>query len=142
MGKKSSTVHAYPSSRKTSPRLTIIGIVLVMAIVIILGICFSALLVPSEDDNRKRISNSSGHVSTLSQKILNWIPRSHLLGSSVLHHTISLLDEAPDWSKEFWTPIDLQATSYASDPIVTLCRLNFQQYSKSPHEFVSYYSKQ
>lgn len=39
----------------------------------------------------------------------------------------------PDYSKEFWTPIDIDLSS-ASDPVLTLCRLNFKKYSAAPHD--------
>jgi len=53
-------------------------------------------------------------------------------------HTITSISEVKssperirDYSKEFWTPIDIEISS---DPTVTLCKLDFKTYSESPHD--------
>lgn len=40
--------------------------------------------------------------------------------------------ELPDWSAEFWTPIDVEVSS--ADPMVVLCKLAFHEHWKEPHK--------
>lgn len=40
----------------------------------------------------------------------------------------------PDWMQEFWSPIDVDFGN-DNDPIISLCKLNFKNYSRSPHLF-------
>ena len=65
----------------------------------------------------------------LSERIREWMPKSHIDGMVALE----IVEDAPPppWEQEFWTPIDIM--SLESDPVVILCKLNFQKYAESPH---------
>lgn len=71
--------------------------------------------------------SSSGDTRSLKEKLLGWLPRHHLTQLASEED----LEPQPDWSQEFWSPIDMDASS--SDPVVTLCKLNFKKYSSAPH---------
>ena len=47
--------------------------------------------------------------------------------------------ELPDWSKEQWTPISVTnihvGTNGRVDATLTLCQLDFETYSKTPHQY-------
>lgn len=68
---------------------------------------------------------------SLKQKILSWLPESHRKD-----HEENFSE--PDWSQEFWTPIDLDVQTNYNDHMVTLCRLNFQKYSDKPHQYAMF----
>ena len=62
---------------------------------------------------------------SLSERILEWIPRHHV--------EVPTSEIMPDWDKDlFWTPIDVDVSN---DPIVILCRLNFKKYWQAPHMY-------
>ena len=71
------------------------------------------------------IDQSSQNHKTLSQKLLKWLPRINSLHAAGNHPMF------PNWTQEFWSPIDVDA-SY-KDPQVILCKLNFKMYSETPH---------
>lgn len=66
-----------------------------------------------------------GNGKSLSEKIREWLPGHHSV-----HAPDSEMVMLPDWTQEFWTPIDVDVSE---DPMVILCKLNFQQYFESPH---------
>ena len=49
--------------------------------------------------------------------------------------------EMPSWDQEFWTPIDLQVIG-TTDAMVSLCKLNFKEYSQSPHVYPMFHDLQ
>lgn len=157
--------YANLSRRTMSPQFIIICIILVMACVVVVGIFFSYSLAP-EDDNKVQVNGygvgvglgleSPARTLTLNEKLFKWIPRSHLIvstsggassgagtGAGAAIHT-----DVPDWSIEFWTPIDIDMSSTSSsaaaggatliDPVVTLCKLNFKKYANSPHQYAMF----
>lgn len=109
---------------------TLVVMLIVMSSLVITGVIFCATFVPKEASNGPSTNSvlsmkTRGH--TLSQKILEWLPRHHL--DNNIDSTIE--DEIePDWSQDFWTPIDVDVSF---DPMITLCKLNFKKYSESPH---------
>jgi hypothetical protein len=73
---------------------------------------------------------------SLSKKILTWLPLHHWIHvpSHYFHKNDIKIEEEepmPDYSQKFWSPIDIDTVPH--DPIVTLCQLNFKEYSESPH---------
>jgi hypothetical protein len=77
---------------------------------------------------------------SLSKKLMNWLPIHHWghmnSGAGTTTEEEDEEDIMPDYGYYrhmggFWTPIDIDTISY--DPVVTLCRLEFQEYSESPH---------
>lgn len=69
-----------------------------------------------------RVAEFAGDVK-LSDKIKKWLPAAM---TSVVD-----TDLLPDYTQEFWTPIRVKIQD---DPLVTMCKLNFQAYSSAPHE--------
>lgn len=101
-----------------------------LSAMITVGILYSIVMVPYSNPQGGVLSSNSvpaERSESLSQKILDWLPRG--LAS---HQSPEELDLYPDWSQEFWSPIDVDVTS---DPTITLCKLNFKQYSESPHAY-------
>ena len=66
-------------------------------------------------------SSVSRNTESLSEKLNKLLPA-------------ATLDSVPDYSLQFWTPISINFGSSGS-PTVTMCKLNFQKYSLTPHEF-------
>ena len=107
---------------KSSSLVLIIGL---LTLLISVGILYSVTMAPHSSYQAGGLNTNSvvaEQPKTLSQKILEWLP----LGLAS-HQEIDLF---PDWKQEFWSPIDVDV---ANDPMITLCRLNFKQYSESPH---------
>lgn len=112
-----------------------VPIMLCVCVLVIIGIFLTVAMVPSGTDSNQGISTNSLFVSTvmqrskkLSERIREWVPH--------MHDDITAADSTessapPPWEQEFWTPIDV--TSVDSNPMVVLCKLNFKQYSESPH---------
>lgn len=97
---------------------------------IFVGLFFCATFVPGEESLgggltiNSIISKSPGMMS-LSERIKTWIPKHHVDPSPDV-------EEFPNWGEEFWTPIDVEVSN---DPIIVLCKLNFQQYYEGgPHQ--------
>lgn len=99
---------------------------------VVTGVFFCATMVPDElrngpstnsilSDHRESLLGRS-----LSQKIMDWLPKHHYTQGS--NHAAS--GGTPDYSQEFWSPIDVDVSH---DSVVTLCKLNFKAYSQSPH---------
>jgi len=82
-------------------------------------------MIPNEGSGMYLTSLDPQETRSLSNKILDWLPHHYHQGSHV-----EVEDSSPDWDQEFWSPIDIDVTN---DPVVTLCRLNWKQYSQSPH---------
>ena len=121
--------------RGTAPRKPANGngssfmlVLVLMCALITFGILFTIIMAPHVEFqsgmNTMSVHNEQQQRS-LSQKILDWLPYG-LAG----HQSSDEQSLFPDWSKEFWSPIDVDVTN---DPMITLCRLNFKQYSESPH---------
>ena len=105
-----------------------IQLILIILGLLLIGAFFSLLITPDilEIDVNAHALNtySKSSVSLLSKRVLGWLPT-----DIVRSHSIVDVSE-PDWSQEFWTPIDVEL---GEDPLITLCKLNFKEYSKSPH---------
>ena len=104
-------------------------VLLFLTSLIFVGLFFSFTMMPSEEQANNGIGANSiisrniGGKKPLSEQITNWIPKHHVNASAP--------DELlPDYSQEFWTPIDIEIDT---DPIIVLCKLNFKQYSQAPH---------
>ena len=115
-------------------------ILLILTILVFIGLFFSFTMMPSGEQSNSNnglgtnpiISRNTGGGEKLKpkpkpkpliEKITNWIPKHHVNASAP--------DELlPDYSQEFWTPIDIEIDT---DPIIVLCKLNFKQYSQAPH---------
>lgn len=105
-------------------------ILVMLSAMISVGILYSILMVPYSNLHNGVLNSNSAIANqpkSLSQKILDWLPRG--LAS---HQSPDELDPYPDWDQEFWSPIDVDVTS---DPTITLCKLNFKKYSESPHTY-------
>lgn len=92
---------------------------------LVFGIIICAIMIPNEGSGMYLTSFGPQETRSLSNKILDWLPHHYHQGSHV-----EVEDSSPDWDQEFWSPIDIDVTN---DPVVTLCRLNWKQYSQSPH---------
>ena len=116
-----------------------ITILLCVCCMVMLGLVLTVILVPSATDSSQGVSTNSLFVNTvmmrskkLSERIREWT--SHLREETV---STEVDDDGeapqvpPPWEQEFWTPIDIMSVD--SDPVVILCKLNFKQYSASPH---------
>ena len=71
--------------------------------------------------SRTRSLVFSTNTISLSQKLSKLLPSTDGL-------------KPPDYSLKFWTPVSVNVGTSGS-PLVTLCKLNFEKYSKAPHEF-------
>ena len=112
-------------SGKSSTLVLIIGL---LTVLITVGILYSVTMAPHADYQLGGLNRNSAlaeQSKTLSQKILDWLPHglaNHLSGEDI--------EVFPDWKQEFWSPINVEIST---DPMITLCRLNFKQYSETPH---------
>lgn len=109
----------------------VICTLLVLCSLILFGIVFSAFMMPNEDQGGPG-TNSNIFVQdsrTMREKILEWLPKHH---SYLLDQLPEGQEPLPDFTKEMWTPIDVDVSS---DPLVTLCRLNFKEYYQNPHKY-------
>ena len=68
-----------------------------------------------------------GQAKKLSLKILDWLPQH----KKEVMEGVEMAE--PDWEQKFWTPIDVEVSGQASSSMVTLCQLNFREYSQNPH---------
>ena len=110
-------------------------LVLLIMGLLILGAFFTCLngmdeALSTENNHAKSTFYKTEYVATeFTKKIRSWLPKDHedLLGLSS--------DSEPDWHKEFWTPIDLEMDS---DPLLTMCKLNFKEYSANPHLYAMF----
>lgn len=96
-----------------------------MTVLVCIGILFSAAMIPSESlsgpSTNSNLQVGNEYALNISKTIQSWLPA---------HHAIT--QTLPDWSQEFWTPIDVDVDS-SDDPMVVLCKLNFKQYFQQPH---------
>ena len=116
-----------PAGNGRTNSLVLIIVLLVMMIGV--GILFSFTMAPQTGFQAGGLNTNSvlsTQPKSLSQKILEWLPH----GSN--HQSPEDSEVYPDWSQEFWSPIDVDVTN---DPMITLCRLNFKEYSTAPHLF-------
>jgi hypothetical protein len=100
-----------------------------MTVLIVFGVIFSATNAPHEAGSgpgTNSVLERNSELRTMSQKIYDWIPGKHGQHAVAAEEAETL----PDWSQEFWTPIDVDVSA---DPVITLCKLNFKTYSESPH---------
>jgi hypothetical protein len=103
-------------------------VLVLLSAMITVGILLSVVMAPYSEYQVGGLSKSSALIEqprSLSQKILDWLP----LGLAN-HQSSDELYSLPDWKQEFWSPIDVDVTS---NPTITLCKLNFKQYSETPH---------
>lgn len=102
-----------------------------MSLMVFFGVFLTISLAPDESRNGPStnsilttIGNNIGiEHKSITAKLREWMP--HLESEN------SILTDEPDWSQEFWTPIDVVDVS--SDPIVIMCKLNFQLHAAEPH---------
>ena len=110
-------------SGKSSSLVLILGL---LTVLITIGILYSVTMAPyAGTGGPSRNSALAEQPKSLSQKILEWLP--HGLAS---HQSADDIDIFPDWKQEFWSPTNVEISN---DPMITLCRLNFKQYSETPH---------
>eukprot|EP00596_Hydrurales_sp_CCMP1899_P003697 CAMPEP_0119045380 /NCGR_PEP_ID=MMETSP1177-20130426/39290_1 /TAXON_ID=2985 /ORGANISM="Ochromonas sp, Strain CCMP1899" /LENGTH=776 /DNA_ID=CAMNT_0007017035 /DNA_START=164 /DNA_END=2491 /DNA_ORIENTATION=+ len=109
-------------NRKPAKSGNVILILAFMTTLVTVGIIFSVTMAPNDGSLKSVMMEAP---KSLSQKILEWLPQG--LSS---HHSPEELFLYPDYSQEFWSPIDVDVTS---DPMITMCKLNFKQYSETPH---------
>ena len=115
-----------------------VQLILIILGLLLLGAFFSVTITPDlleVDANAHSINTfSSGRGSkhsgsrSLSKKVRSWLPRD--IANMVEESTVG--PEEPDWSQEFWSPIDVELEN-PEDPMITMCKLNFKEYTKSPH---------
>ena len=84
----------------------------------------------SNSPGTNSILSSITHKQSLSSRIHEWIP--NYPGGDAKVDEVDGTEGFPDWDKEFWTPIDIEVSK---DPIVILCRLNYQKYYEQPHSY-------
>lgn len=100
-------------------------VVLFICCLIILGIYISATMMPeSLGGGPSTNSLFARHRRPLTEKVREWLPATHVVHSAA---------PKPPWEKKFWTPIDVEMGG--SDPMVTLCKLDFKGYWESPHSY-------
>jgi hypothetical protein len=104
---------------------------------IMTGTFISLWLMPSDEGSSSGVSTNSLFATTvfqrskkLSERIREWLGRPHDDDAEVSAPEV-VREPSPPWEQEFWTPIDIMSVD--SDPMVILCKLNFKQYSESPH---------
>lgn len=103
-------------------------ILVLLSAMITVGILLSVIMAPYSEYQVGGLSKSSVLIEqprSLSQKILDWLPH-----GSATHQSSDEMYILPDWKQEFWSPIDVDVSS---NPMITLCKLNFKQYSETPH---------
>ena len=107
----------------------------VLSCLVITGVFFCATLAPSElaagpSTNSILVDHHAGYSArALSQKIMDWLPKHH---AAALQGGEGGDGGKPDYSQEFWSPIDVDVSH---DSVVTLCKLNFRAYGNSPHKY-------
>ena len=121
-------------TRKTIPSSSLVLMIIVMSSLVITGVIFCATLAPTHESGSHGPSTNSiigadRSSRSLSQKLLDWLPSHHLHPGRESEED-NEENNPPDWSQEFWSPIDVDV-SY--DPMITLCKLNFRKYSENPH---------
>jgi len=114
---------------KKSQSYGFVWILLVISGVIIFGIFISFAMIPSIDGPQTNSILTKYDNRSIRKKILDWIPKHH---THLVSDLPGYVEESPDWRQQFWTPIDIEVSS---DPTVTLCKLNFKEYSQNPHMY-------
>lgn len=115
-------------NRKQSRNGSCIPILALLGLLCFIGLIYSFLLYPTISNDVAEGLNTNTIVTdqnskSLSLKILEWLPHTN-------KHITDEYDMYPDYKQEFWSPIDVDVTY---DPMITLCKLNFKEYSESPH---------
>jgi len=109
------------------------GLLLLVSGMIMFGVLMSFSMVPSiyESSNGPGVNSilTKHDIRPMKEKILEWLPKHH---DNLVDHLDEADDAKPDWNQKFWTPIDLDVSN---DPMVTLCKLNFKEYSENPHMY-------
>ena len=128
--------------RKTAgPPSAFIHLFSIVLILTFMGVVFCFIIVPEE--LQAETNSHSFHTFTLeygassakklSRKILEWIPKHHR--ETVVKggggHTDGF--QEPDWDVDFWTPIDVEVSKSPATTMLTMCHLNFREYSQNPH---------
>jgi len=108
-----------------------VQLIMIILGLLLLGAFFSLTITPDlleVDPNAHSINTfSTGKARSLSKKVLGWLPHDIAMKAG------STLDaQEPDWSIEFWSPIDVELEG-TTDPMITMCKLNFREYTKNPH---------
>jgi hypothetical protein len=120
--------HAKPKNAGSS---SFLWMLFLLCSLIVFGVLFCASMVPNEQENERGPGTNSIITKqdnrSLRQKILDWLPRHH---EHLVEHLPEEAESIPDWNTEFWSPVDVDISN---DPMVTLCKLNFKEYSENPH---------
>jgi hypothetical protein len=108
------------SNRRSTGSLSVKLAIGSLCCLVVVGIFFAAYLTPGNE---------------LSGPVVNSIFPAAATGHDFLIDSILAIHdnphiEVPDWSNEFWTPIDIDISN---DPMVVLCKLNFKQHWMEPH---------
>jgi hypothetical protein len=62
------------------------------------------------------------------------LPKNNYINKKLIEKTnVINNDNIQNWNLLHWTPIKIDLDSNSDDPILTLCKLDFQNYSKSPN---------
>jgi hypothetical protein len=121
---RTTTNHMSHSRKQPTSTGTVRLIVIVLCFMAFVGMFFSAFLIPSESNGGPSTNSLISDASRgLNDRIHKWLPEEN-------SHFIKQESILPDWSKEIWTPIDVDVSE---DPMIVLCRLNFKQYWEKPH---------
>jgi hypothetical protein len=117
-----------------------VQLIMIILGLLLLGAFFSVTITPDlleVDPNAHSIntfnSGRGGKHSggrSLSKKVRGWLPQD--IANAVQGEGSTVGPEEPDWSQEFWSPIDVELEN-PMDPMITMCKLNFREYTKSPH---------
>jgi hypothetical protein len=105
-----------------------VKVILIVTGLVLLGAFFCVMITPELLDVETNAHSESTFThqgaGSLTNKIMNWLPIEQ-------RATLGLNDASePDWSRDFWSPIDIEVDA---DPMITMCKLNFREYSQNPH---------
>lgn len=128
-----------PSKMKGKPKASgksscgCMAIMLLVLVLVVTGTFLTMSMAPSGLDSSQGVSTNSLLARTiverskkLSERIREWIGRTN--DDVAVDVEVAV---PPPWEQEFWTPIDIM--NVGQDPIVILCKLNFQKYTENPH---------
>lgn len=112
-------------------------ILLAMCAMLFIGVAICIIMVPNHEQSggpsvSSIFNRGIDYGESLSHKLLEWLPASHQIHLKS-EGEVGTNNAQPDWNQEFWSPIDVDISLY--DTTVTLCKLNFHQYSESPHMY-------
>eukprot|EP01039_Chlorochromonas_danica_P004418 gene4418-4839_t len=126
----------HTSVRKTAS-LTVKLLIGALCCMVLVGIIFAAYLSPGglesgPSTSSSLVQSSSTPFASFSAAFSAEAKEQHWDAAATEVENADM----PDWSAEFWTPIDVEVSSSSttsSDPLVTLCRLNYRDHWAAPH---------